>query len=373
MTLLVEPPVPQGVLAAVRAPLIAFAPTVATSPVLQPLGKLLDLAGEALRTRLFVVEQDGGEAMALRPDFTIAVAEAHIASGADHGRYFYEGPAFQASVPGAGRSVEFLQAGVEAFGPVDDLAMLEVAWRAAQAGGRDDLSVIIGGVGMFKAFLAAMGVVNGVAARLVRAVSDPAALAAELSRAEAELPSVSDGGGRLAALLSGLPETEATAVLEELWRLAGIQPVGGRSAAEIVHRQAERDAALNAPRLSAAQSDLIRRYLAVSDLPARAIGRLHALGAEAGLDWSAALDAWLKGLEGTALPQQAVTLATGFARPFGYYDGMLFEIRSAALGADEPVSAGGRYDGLMARLGGAAGGAVGCMVRPARAWSGAPA
>ena len=187
------------------------------------------------------------------------------------------------------------------------------------------------------------------------------------------LAAASNGGGRLASLLSGLPETEATAVLDELWRLAGIQPVGGRSAAEIVHRLAERDAALNAPRLSAAQSDLIRRYLAVSDAPSRAIDRLRALGAEAGLDWSAALDAWLKGLEGTSLPLGAVTLATGFARPFGYYDGMLFEIRSAALSADEPVSAGGRYDGLMARLGGPAVGAVGCMVRPARAWSGAQA
>jgi ATP phosphoribosyltransferase regulatory subunit len=46
---------------------------------------------------------------------------------------------------------------------------------------------------------------------------------------------------------------------------------------------------------------------------------------------------------------------------------VLFEVRGAALGEDRPVAAGGRYDGLIARLGGGAGGAVGCMVRPARA------
>ena len=211
------------------------------------------------------------------------------------------------------------------------------------------------------------------AARLVRAVSDPASLAAALSRAEAEAPVQSDGGGRLASLLSGLPEAEATGVLEELWRLAGIQPVGGRSAAEIVHRLAERDAALRAPTLSAGQSDLIRRYLAVSDRPARAIEQLGVLGREAGLDWSSELQAWLKALEATALPAEALTLAPGFARPFGYYDGLLFEVRSRALGPDQPVAAGGRYDGLLARLGGSLGGAVGCMVRPARAWSGAQA
>jgi ATP phosphoribosyltransferase regulatory subunit len=60
-----------------------------------------------------------------------------------------------------------------------------------------------------------------------------------------------------------------------------------------------------------------------------------------------------------------------FARGFGYYDGFLFEVRSAALGEDLPVAAGGRYDSLPARLGAAqASGAVGCMVRPGRAWLG---
>ncbi len=41
--------------------------------------------------------------------------------------------------------------------------------------------------------------------------------------------------------------------------------------------------------------------------------------------------------------------STAFVRPFGYYDGVLFEVRSAALGDDAPVAAGGRYDGLPAR------------------------
>jgi ATP phosphoribosyltransferase regulatory subunit len=73
-------------------------------------------------------------------------------------------------------------------------------------------------------------------------------------------------------------------------------------------------------------------------------------------------------------------LATGFGRAFGYYDGFLFEVRSAALGPDQPVAAGGRYDSLLTRLAAQSGGlraakaglggAVGCMVRPWRAWAG---
>jgi len=67
-----------------------------------------------------------------------------------------------------------------------------------------------------------------------------------------------------------------------------------------------------------------------------------------------------------------MTLATAFVRPFGYYDGMLFEVRSAALDADQPVAAGGRYDALPSLFGGAAG-AVGCMIRPGRAAAGGAA
>jgi ATP phosphoribosyltransferase regulatory subunit len=64
--------------------------------------------------------------------------------------------------------------------------------------------------------------------------------------------------------------------------------------------------------------------------------------------------------------------SAAFGRAFGYYDGALFEVRSAALGEDQPVAAGGRYDGLPAQLGAhLETGAVGCMVRPGRAWAGA--
>ena len=55
-------------------------------------------------------------------------------------------------------------------------------------------------------------------------------------------PATASNGDTLSHLLAGLPEAEAAAVLEDLWALAGIEPAGGRSAAEIVHRLAERAA-----------------------------------------------------------------------------------------------------------------------------------
>jgi ATP phosphoribosyltransferase regulatory subunit len=107
----IEPSVPAEVVAAVRAPLEEGAER-ADAPLLQPLGLLLDLAGEAMRARLFVVQAEGGAEECLRPDFTVAIAQRHIESGLATGRYVYEGPAFRAS-PGDARPEQFVQLGLE--------------------------------------------------------------------------------------------------------------------------------------------------------------------------------------------------------------------------------------------------------------------
>ena len=375
-----EPPVPETVLAAVRAPFLKAGATELEAPVLQPLGLLLDLAGEALRERLFVVQGEGGQEAALRPDFTIPAVTAHIESGRASGRYLYEGRAFRVAPSGSDRSEEFLQIGIEAFDadaadPAEgDAEMAALAWRASAAGGRGDLRLMLGDVGLFGAFLDSVGIEGPLAARLKRAFASPRRLWAELDQAMSREEPPARGGERLAGLLAGLSEAEAAAVLEEIWALAGIEPVGGRSAGEIVHRLAERAALSGAPRLSSDQADIIRRFLAISDSPEPALSAIRRLAGKGRPALDAALDAWsrrLKALAAEGVPGDRIRLSTAFGRAFGYYDGMLFEVVSDALGVDQPVAAGGRYDSLPARLGAKlATGAVGCMVRPGRAWTG---
>jgi ATP phosphoribosyltransferase regulatory subunit len=365
-------------MAAVRAPFVALNAVRIDAPVMQPLGLLLDLAGEAMRARLFVIQGEAGAETCLRPDFTIPVVRAHIAAGSPAQRYVYEGKAFRVAPRGSDHPEEFLQLGLEAFGggasPAIDAEVAALAWRAAAAGGRGDLSMLLGDIALFSAFIDALGLAEVLANRLKRAFSHPRALRAELARASAGAASERQGD-RLAGLIAGLPEAEACAVLEDLWALSGIQPVGGRAPAEIVHRLVERADAGRAPRLTPAESGLVERYLAVAAPPRRALEQIASLAREAGGQLNGAIDAWnarLDALTAAGAPEDRMTLAAGLIRAFGYYDGFLFEIRSATLGEDSPVAGGGRYDGLPARLGGAAAseGAVGCMVRPARAWSG---
>ena len=368
-----EPAVPAKVLSAVRAMFDAARGSPLNSPVAEPLSLYLDLAGEALRERLFLVQGPGREEFCLRPDFTLGASLAHIASGAPSGRYFYEGPAFRVAPTGTDRPEQFLQIGLETYeggdAPAADGAMAALAWRAASAGGRDDLTLMLGDVSLFGIFLASLGVADAVAGRLRATLSRPWRLVSALDVAVEG--SSGAGGSSLAALLLDLGEPQAAAALEEIWALAGVEPVGGRSAGEIVHRLAGRAAAGEAPRLAPEQRAMIDRYLAISEEPRVALAAVAELAGRDGAV-SVALAAWERRLAALAeIPVDRMRLSTAFARGFGYYDGALFEVRSRALGDDEPVAAGGRYDGLLSRLGARRStGAVGCMVRPGRAWPG---
>jgi len=372
-----EAPIPTRAMIAIRAPFLDAGAELLDAPTVQPLGQLLDLAGEVLRERLFVLQSDGGEEACLRPDFTIPAVRAHVTSGRPSGRYFYEGHAFRVAPALAHRAEEFLQIGLEAFEPGDpcgkDAEIAALAWRSAAAGGRDDLRIVFGDVGLFSSFIESLGLPAALRARLERAFSSRRRLRAELSAGATT--AAAKAADRLAALLGDISESEAAAALEEIWRLSGIDAVGGRSAVEIVHRLRERSAIASAPHLTPAQAELIGRFLAIADRPEAALRAIAELGGPEAERLERELEAWRRRLDvlvALGVPPQALTLSSAFVRAFGYYDGFLFEIRSAALGEDEPVAAGGRYDGLPFRLGAScATGAVGCMVRPSRAWAGA--
>ncbi|HET6971794.1 MAG TPA: ATP phosphoribosyltransferase regulatory subunit [Phenylobacterium sp.] len=377
----VEPSVPPDALAAIRAPLEAAGAERADAPLLQPLSLLLDLAGEAMRARLFVVQAEGGTESCLRPDFTVAIARQHLRSGAPEGRYWYQGAAFRAS-SGDDRPEEFVQLGLELFQPRDasieaaDAEIAGMAWRAAAAGGRDDLTLWLGDVALFGAFIDTLGLPDALAARLRRVAGRPRLLWAELSRVgetAAGYASARNGGGALAGLLAGLSEAQAGALLEEVWALAGVEPVGGRGPAEIAARLVRRAEAVRAPALTEGQSRAIRAFMGIDAAPEAAFDEVRALAGKASNGLGVALDAWTARLWDLSqvVPAEAMRFTPALGHAFDYYDGATFEVRSAALGPDRPVAVGGRYDALLARLGGEdAARAVGCMVRPWRAWRG---
>jgi ATP phosphoribosyltransferase regulatory subunit len=324
-------------------------------PVLQPAEPFLDLSGEDIRRRMFLTADPQGREMCLRPDLTIPVSRAYLQSpqvGKSAG-FCYLGPVFRHR-PGA--AAEFLQVGIESFARHDkaaaDAEMLALGLEATAQYGVTAPEIRIGDVGMFTAFIAALDLAPAWKRRLIKDFNRKTSLKHDLNQLTlAASESAPEYQGVLAALAGSDPKA-AHHLVTDLLSIAGIATVGGRSVAEIADRFLEQ-AALNAPRrLPRETRALIERFLSVAGDPDDAAANLHALAAEANIALEPALDLFETRtgfLAARGVDVRAIRFATAFGRGFDYYTGFVFELHDAS--GKGPLVAGGRYDGLLARLG----------------------
>jgi ATP phosphoribosyltransferase regulatory subunit len=324
-------------------------------PLLQPAEPFLDLSGEDIRRRIFLTTDPQGREMCLRPDLTIPVSRAYLQSAAagKPAGFCYLGAVFRHR-PGA--SAEFLQLGIESFGRRDksaaDAEMLALGLEATAQYGLTGPEIRIGDVGLFSAFIAALDLAPAWKRRLIKDFNRKSSLKHDLNQltlAAADHPPEYQG---VLAALAGSDPKAAHALVTDLLSIAGIATVGGRSVAEIADRFLEQ-ATLNAPaRLPQETRALIEGFLSVAGDPHDAAAKLRALTADAKISLGPALDLFetRTGFLGArGLDVRALKFATGFGRGFDYYTGFVFELHNAA--ANNPLVAGGRYDGLLTRLG----------------------
>jgi ATP phosphoribosyltransferase regulatory subunit len=324
-------------------------------PLLQPAEPFLDLSGEDIRRRMFLTTDPQGREMCLRPDLTIPVSRAYLQSAAagKPAGFCYLGAVFRHR-PGA--SAEFLQLGIESFGRPDkaaaDAEMLVLGLEATAQYGLTGPEIRIGDVGLFSAFIAALDLAPAWKRRLIKDFNRKSSLKHDLNQltlAAADNPPEYQG---VLAALAGSDPKAAHALVTDLLSIAGIATVGGRSVAEIADRFLEQ-ATLNAPaRLPQETRALIERFLSVAGDPRDAAAKLRALTADAKISLGPALDLFETRtgfLAARGLDVRAVNFATSFGRGFDYYTGFVFELHNAA--ANNPLVAGGRYDGLLTRLG----------------------
>jgi ATP phosphoribosyltransferase regulatory subunit len=324
-------------------------------PLLQPAEPFLDLSGEDIRRRMFLTTDPQGREMCLRPDLTIPVSRAYLQSAAagKPAGFCYLGAVFRHR---PGTSPEFLQLGIESFGRRDkaaaDAEMLALGLEATAQYGLAGPEIRIGDVGLFSAFIAALDLAPAWKRRLIKDFNRKSSLKHDLNQltlAAADNPPEYQG---VLAALAGSDPKAAHALVTDLLSIAGIATVGGRSVAEIADRFLEQ-ATLNAPaRLPQETRALIERFLSVAGDPDDAAAKLRALAADAKISLGPALDLFETRtgfLAARGLDVRAVKFATGFGRGFDYYTGFVFELHNA--GANNPLVAGGRYDGLLTRLG----------------------
>jgi ATP phosphoribosyltransferase regulatory subunit len=210
----------------------------------------------------------------------------------------------------------------------------------------------MGDVGLFAALLGSLQLAPAWQRRLIKDFNRKTTLAHDLERLALGPGTRPEYHGVLAALANSDPAA-AHAFVTDLLSIAGISTVGGRSVGEIADRFLEQSA-LGAATLPRDTRTLIERFLSVTGDPQAVAKALRALAHDAGVALNPALDAFEERsvlLAKRGLDLRAITFATAFGRGFDYYTGMVFELHDRAGRSDGQLVAGGRYDGLLARLG----------------------
>ena len=208
----------------------------------------------------------------------------------------------------------------------------------------------IGDAGLFDAVLDSLKVPEPWRRRLRRGVARGRSLEAIFARPS---HSALAQPGVLAALESA-DHSGAKALVEDLLAIAGIDAVGGRSAGEIADRFLEQASLRSGPPIEAEKRAVLDAFLGVSGNPDHAAGELRRLAHSAGLNLSAALDAFERrngfiAARGVAI--EATRFSAAFVRDFDYYTGFVFEAHDPHVSGARTALAGGRYDGLARRLG----------------------
>jgi ATP phosphoribosyltransferase regulatory subunit len=326
--------------------------------ILQPAEPFLDLSGEDIRKRMYLTTAPGGGEFCLRPDLTIPVSRDYLASelAGQPAGFCYLGPVFRHR---SDAPAEFLQAGIESFGRPDqaaaDAEMLALGLEATAHYGVQNPDIQIGDVALFANLIAALDLPPAWKRRLVKDFNRKANLAQDLDRlvlgGTNERPEYQ---GVLAALAGSDPKG-ARALVTDLLSIAGINAVGGRSVGEIADRFLEQSALGASAKLPRDVRALIEKFLAIAGDPDEAAADLRALAAQGNM--TAALDPALDVFESRSgfLAAQGIDLkrvrfSTAFGRGFDYYTGFVFELTDPSRTGD-PLVAGGRYDGLLTRLG----------------------
>ena len=337
-----------------RAGYVRVAPAI-----LQPAEPFLDLSGEDIRKRMFLTTDPQGRELCLRPDLTIPVSRDYLASpraGRPQG-FSYLGQVFRHR---AHEPSEFLQAGIESFGRPDiaaaDAEMLALGLDATAHYGLNVPDIRIGDVGLFAALIAALDLAPAWKRRLIKDFNHKQSLAQDLERLTISPAHARPEYQGVLAALAGSDPKGARALVTDLISIAGITTVGGRTVGEIADRfleQAALSAQTSLPRETRA---LIERFLAVAGDPDEAAAELRTIARDGKLKRDPALDLFESRtgfLAARGIDVRRIHFSTAFGRGLDYYTGFVFELHDSRGPATGQLVAGGRYDGLLMRLGSA--------------------
>ena len=330
------------------------------TPIVQPAELFLTKAGDRLITRLFTFERHGKE-LALRPEFTATAAYDYVrqqkAVDVPVARWQYSGPIFLEASERSGLDYPHYSVGAELIGlsgPLAEAEIMSMAVEGATAAGLHGWHLHIGHVGLMRRLLGRFNLDARTQRALLLNLNELKTLgkAALLERLEPLMLKPQDEAALLVSTEDSGAAVNTQQMLDAL--LDATQrnsTMGGRSRHDIVRRLLQkRQRAAGYDQIVAAVNFLIE-WGQIDAAPADAFAAIERhLGDDAEAttllaDWKQAVAL----LEAAGVASDQIRIQPDLARSWDYYTGVVFELY--AFGG-EHLAGGGRYDELIALVGG---------------------
>lgn len=352
---------------AIEAALRRYAYAAIDPPILESALPFLNRSGEDIRRQMYIFPDPGGREVCLRPELTIPVCRAYLRQlqaaptpkGAEQeARLSYFGPAFTYESASESRYRQFYQAGAEFIGASSreaaDAEILAAALDCLDATGLKETAVEIGDVDIRNAFIDNLPISERSKTRIrriaLRSQKDPRAAALSAQGAAETTNEFS----ALAALLAAVEPGQAELLIREVFALADVRHVGGRTPEEIVERLTSRTAQQSEP----ISTELIEGVMALLNIRAKPEaafksirGHFKEFGITAVEPVLERCETRLRYFNAYGRKPASLQFNVGLRRGLEYYTGFMFEIFARDAAAVGHVCGGGRYDNLLEGLG----------------------
>jgi ATP phosphoribosyltransferase regulatory subunit len=359
---------------AIEATLRRYAYAAIDPPILESSAPFLNRSGEDIRRQMYIFPDPAGQEVCLRPELTIPVCRAYLRqrqssdgsarSATREARLSYFGPAFTYESASDGRYRQFYQAGAEFIGAPSreaaDAEILAAALDALKTTGLKETSVEIGDVDIRNAFIDQLPVSERSKTRIRRVALRSHKDTHFISAAPAQKSADAEGAdefGELASLLASVEPGKAELLIKEVFALADVRHVGGRTPEEIIERLISR----TAPQAEPISAELMQGVLDLLKIRAKPEAAFKAIRDHFRAFKIAAVEPLLERCETrlayfNAYGQSPAALYfnVGLRRGLEYYTGFMFEVFAKNLTQIGHVCGGGRYDNLLEGLGASA-------------------
>jgi histidyl-tRNA synthetase len=326
---------------------------------------LLKSGGEVIAKMQEFVHQNSH--LCLRPEITASVARAYVDRQLNPvglpARFQYSGAVFKSDR-------QFTQVGIEAIGAVGTLADAEViaaTCRCLENLAVADFRLTLSHMGILTQFLEKLGLEDRLRNLLLSNLAEMRSLEGRdrLRQLLSEMyPNFgqTEQESQLVKLFVGQDANQAKATILELLDSLNIELTGNRSEDEIADRLLtkikRRDCTKEIDRALNFMTDLCQ----MQGSPQTVFGQIQTFLDKYQCDNQALreLQEILQLLQAYGVDESKISIDLGMDKDFQYYTGIVFEVGHPALGADRTLCGGGRYDNLVANLGGSSTPATGC-------------